>query len=433
MWTERRKKRLTISIIVIILIASAPATFFLTIDIYFLRNGYIPGSFEFPNYYMEESIFYVTHFRERLLVLNNSNYEQLQLLGSLVLSDYNRAPLTKYANYLFLCRYESQFPETPDYIFYLEIVDVSDLENPQLIVELQLPDGYPISYSSLYIHEFVEIENELHLFLKDEDKNRFLVINCTNMYQPTILDSYQFPGEARTDYDKLYKFFIRDKTVFIPTLNATDSFGITVYNISSLTNFTKIGEWFGNISLETFDSVYVTEDYLYLKDTRKGLEVFNIQNLTHPTRIGYVTGPSARFFCHKNYVLGLGFYFFNIYDCSLTNFTIPINNYTYPDIAYTFIHYNFFDESKITDKYFYLPFTIHKPKNETLHVWDWSDPYNLSIKAKLGMPTVPSLKELRRTYKKIISPIIIGDAIVAVTGIFLLRCLKRKKKEIVTK
>ncbi|NPE09888.1 MAG: hypothetical protein GNW80_16530 [Asgard group archaeon] len=378
---------------------------------------------------MEESIFYVTYGRERLLVLNNSNYERLQLLGSLVLSDYNRAPLTKYDNYLFLYRTESNFPDTPDYFYYLEIVDVSDHGNPQLIVELQLPDGYPVSFFDLYIHEFVEIENDLYLFLKDEDKNRFLVINCTNMHQPTILDSYQFPGEVRTDYEKLHKFFIRDKTVFIPTLNATDSFGITVYNITSLTDFTKIGEWFGNNSLETFDSVYVTEDYLYLKDTRYGVEAFNIQNLTHPTRIGFVTDFGARFFCHKNYVLELGFYFFNIYDCSLTNFTVPINNYTYPDIAYTFIHYSFFDESKITDNYFYLPFTIHKPKNETLHIWDWSDPYNLTIKAKLGMPTIPSLRELSWTYKKIITPIIIGDVLTATIGIFLLRRIKVKKKE----
>lgn len=434
MLKERTKRRLLISSVAIILIASAPATIFLTLDIYFLRNsGYIPGSFEFPNYYIDDSIFYVTYGRERLLVLNNSNYEQLQLLGSLVLPEYHRAPLTKCDNYLFLCSYESYFVETTEYIFYLEIVDVSDLENPKLVVELQLPDSYPVSYNSLYIHEFVEIENDLYLFLKDEDKNRFLVINCTNIQQPTILDSYQFPGEARTDYDKIHKFFIRDKTVFIPTLNATDSFGITIYNITSLTNFTKIGEWFGNNSLETFESVYVTEDYLYLKDSRKGVEAFSIQNLTHPTRIGHVTGPSAMFFCHKNYVLGLGFFFFNIYDCSLTNFTVPINNYTYPDIANTYIHYSFFDESKITDNYFYLPFTIYNQKNETLHIWDWSDPYNLSIKAKLGMPDIPSLKELRRTYKKIVTPFIIGDILIATLGGFSIRRLKVKSKEHVTK
>lgn len=418
----------------VFLIASVPATTIMILDIYYTRNsGYIPGSFEFPNYYMEESIFYTMQYRERFFVLNNSNYEQLQLLGSLVLSDYNRAPLTKYEDYLFLYRVKSNFPDTPGYFYFLEIIDVSDLENPQLVVELQLPDGYPVSYSSLYIHEFVEIENELYLFLKDEDKNRFLVINCTNMYQPRILDSYQFPGEAGTDYDKLHKFFIRDKTVFIPTLNATDSFGITVYNFTSLTNFTKIGEWYGNNTLETFDTVYVTEDYLYLKDSRDGVEAFNVTNLTHPTRIGFVTDFGARFFCHKNYVLELDFYFFNIYDCSLTNFTVPINNYTYPDIAYTFIHYSFFDESKITDNYFYLPFTIHKPKNETLHIWDWSDPYNLSIKAKLGMPDIPSLKELRRTYKKIVTPFIIGDILVATLGGFSLRRLKVKSKENVSR
>ena len=151
--------------------------------------------------------------------------------------------------------------------------------------------------------------------------------------------------------------------------------------------------------------------------------------MTHPTRIGFVTGVNWAYICHKNYVLGFTDYSFNIYDCSTTNYTVPISNYTYPDFVNTYIHYSILDENKITDNYIHLPFWIHTRKNETLHIWDWSDPYNLSIKIKIGIPRIPSLRELSWTYKKIITPIIIGDVLTATLGIFLLRRLKVKKKE----
>jgi len=413
----------------IILILSVPLTLFLGLQINYLRQPPTDwGKHRFPIFYLEEPFLFANHREEQFLVLNNSDYQQLQLLGDFThKNDDFREPLTKYNNYIFYFKKEHYFREIPEYINFIEIMDVSDYANPQLIGELQLPIGYDISHFEIYVHEFVAIDNGLYLFLQDEDNHSFLVINCTNMQQPELVDAYQFPGEAGQDFSKLFKFFIKGKTVFIPTLNATSSVGLTIYNFTALNNLTKIGEWFGNTYLSSFDSVFASQDYLYFKKWNSGVEVFNIQNLTHPTRSGFVVVPGYDLFCHKNYVFGVYFYTFSIYDCSNTSNTEPIFSYAYP--YDTYIKYHYVTENLITDNYFYFPFDIHKWKNETLHIWDWSNPNNITIKTKLGLPTVPPLNEpIHWTYKKIVAPIIVGDVLVTTLGILLLRRIKAKKK-----
>lgn len=404
----------------IILISSVPLTVLFSMAIYFQKQPQPHfGGYEFPYFYLEEPYLYLNYRDERFLVLNNSDFQQLDLLGDLEVKKSYRSFLAKYNDYLFLYRHLNEKS--------LEIIDVSDKNNPQLIAELQLPTGYEISAGDVYIHEFIEINNSLYFFIQDNDRTSFLVVNCTNIQQPELVDGYQFPGEAGEDFTKLHKFYIRDNTVFIPTLNATSSVGLTIYNFTSLDNFTKIGEWFGNTYLSSIVSVFVSEDYLYFKKWNSGVEVFNIQNLTHPTRKGFVTVPGVGLYCHRNYAFGFYNWIFSIYDCSNTSNTEPIFTYNYP--IDTYIHYSYMSENVITNNYFYLPMHLHGKSNETLHIWNWSDPSNPTIKALFGLPTIPPLEEpLNWTYAKIIAPIIIGDLLVTILGIFLLRRLRVKKK-----
>lgn len=428
MWTERRKRNTIIGILTVVLISSVPLTIVFSLAVYnFKQPPPIWGGVRFPLFHLEEPFLYADYFSERFIILNNSDYQQLDLLGHYVLKTEGLYwPITKYNNYLFRIRPEHHFGETPEYLYYLEIIDVDVAENPNFVTELLLYAGSPLSFDQFYTHEFMEFDNKLYLFLQEDERYNPFVVNCTNMQQPVLLDSYQFPGDAGVDYNKLYKFYIRDNFVFIPTLNATSSVGLTIYNFTALDNLTKIGEWFGSTNLTSFDSVYASEDLLYFKKKNSGVEVFDIQNLTHPTRSGFVAVPGYGLFCHQNYTFGFYHFTFSIFDCTNTSQTEPIFTYEYP--WDTYIHINYMSENLFTNDYFYLPMDEYSPINETLHIWDWSDPSSPTIKVKLGLPSIPRLIESPHwTYTKIVVPIIVGDALIATVGIVLLRYLKRKK------
>ena len=126
MITNQRKRTAIIVILCFTLISSVISSIFLSIAVYnFKQPSPIWGGVRFPVFYLEEPILYTDYFEERFIILNNSNYQQLDLLGSYILMNEDLYwPITKYNNFLFRIRPEHHFGETPEYLYYLEIIDV---------------------------------------------------------------------------------------------------------------------------------------------------------------------------------------------------------------------------------------------------------------------------------------------------------------------
>ncbi|MGC9780379.1 MAG: hypothetical protein HZR80_14120 [Candidatus Heimdallarchaeota archaeon] len=155
---------------------------------------------------------------------------------------------------------------------------------------------------------------------------------------------------------------------------------------------TKVCEWFGETNLSTVDSIYVSQEYVYLKSDEKSIEVFAIQNLTAPIRKGYIDlnlGYCFKTFFRGNYL----FVFFNIFGNSTLNI-YDYTNITNLLITSSYLHlgddsgfnHHFFIESMITPTRIYIPIFLARQWNETLYILDWSNPYDLKLVAILGFP-----------------------------------------------
>ena len=346
--------------------------------------------FTFRDFFVDEPILYATK-EQTLYVLNNSGLQELTILGEQVSSESYRGFILKHNEYLVLMRREHYFGQSPEYINYLEIVDVSDVTNPVLISEVTLPTSYDISSSkSFHSRGVITIESKNYLFIHARLNNHFLCVNLTDISQPEMVEYNDFPGVVGTYYDYYQLFHIRDNKIFIPTSNTTHR-GFVVYNFTTLQSMTKVTEWFGYTNLSGFDSIYASQEHVYMKNDETFIEVFDIQNLTAPIRKGYINLGSCLFSAFRgNYLFAfLGsrnytnltiFDYSNITDLKITSF------YSHPGDAYGSFNFNVFTDSMITNTNIYVPIQMTAYCDKSLYILDWSNPNNLFVKATLGFP-----------------------------------------------
>ncbi len=350
----------------------------------------IMGVDDFRDFFVDEPIIYATR-DSKFYALNSSDLKQLVILGEQESPESWREFLLKHNEYLFIIRREDHFGEIPEDASYLEIVDVNDLTNPILIGELELPSYYTTGAHDFHSHGMITINNKIYLFIHALYKDNFLCINCTNIAQPELLEYTNFPGEAGDYYNEFQRFYIRENVIFIPSKN-NSHLGFVAYNFTSVQSLTKVCEWFGETNLSTVDSIYVSQEYVYLKSDEKSIEVFAIQNLTAPTRKGYIDlnlGYCFKTFFRGNYL----FVFFNIFGNSTLNI-YDYTNITNLLITSSYLHlgddsvfnHHFFIENMITPTRIYIPIAMARQWNETLYILDWSDPYDLELVAILGFP-----------------------------------------------
>lgn len=351
------------------------------------------GNHDCPEFLLDEPILFAhrTIGDDKLLVINNSNYQELTLLGSEDLNDDPREFLLKHNEYILVILHERHFGETPDILYFVEFFDVSDLLNPILKYKLQLPTSYTVDSNSIHSLGLVTINSGDYLFLHTEGESDYLSINCTNMNQPILMESYQFPLEVENYYNEFQRFYIRDNLLFVPTKNTSSFLGFVIYNITTLTSFTKVSEWFGTTNLTTVDSLVVSEDLLFLKHEQDKIEVFDIQNMTQPKREGYIKlNYSLGSYFRGNYLITINLTELFIIDFSNISDPIIASSFDYTLFETTIIDHRIFDNNKITDTRIYLPFNLARYKNETLFVFDWTDPYNIVLEASLGFPDPPT-------------------------------------------
>jgi len=347
--------------------------------------------FTFRDFFVDEPLIYTTRGSSTLYVLNNSNFEELEIIGEQTSSEIYRGFLLKHNNYLVLFRSEDYFGQTPDHLYFLEFIDVSDITNPILTSEVQLPTYYDVAGpQDFHSRGVITIDNNPYLFIHAIFNDHFLCINISNIFQPELLVYNSFPGEVGNYYDYFKRFFIKDNIMFIPTKNATQ-YGFVAYNFTTLQSLTKVSEWFGETNLTSFDSIYASQNYLQLKKDEAFIEVFNIQNLTEPDREGYINlGSSIYTVFRGNYLINFqGSFLYpnltivdysNITDLKITGF------YLHPRDALGFYNFNVFIDSMFTDSLIYIPIQMTQYNDKMLYVLDWSDPYNLFVKATLGFP-----------------------------------------------
>jgi len=346
------------------------------------------AEFTFRDFYVHEPYLFV-EVDARLFILNSSGFQKLTILGEQQSPDSGREFLFKHNDYLFMIRREHYFGQTPEDIDYLEIIDVSDLTNPFLIGEVMLPSSYGITAHDFHSSGLITIGEQRYIFMHALYHDYFLTINCTTINTPTLVEYNNFPGEAGIYYGHYQRFYVHDNQMFIPTKNSTDSKGFVVYNFTSLQALTKVTEWFGNTNVSSFDSIQVSQDYVYMKSVEAHIEVISIQNLTAPTRKGYINLG----FCHKSYFHGdyliafLGLFDYpniTIFDYSDIGNLTKTSSYLHPGIDYGKFNFLVFTESMITSSHIYVPIEMTDYGDKTLYIFDWSDPYNLTVKATFG-------------------------------------------------
>ncbi|MGC9778973.1 MAG: hypothetical protein HZR80_06995 [Candidatus Heimdallarchaeota archaeon] len=350
----------------------------------------IMGEDNFRDFFVDEPIIYATR-DSKFYALNSSDLKQLVILGEQESPESWRIFLLMHNEFLFLIRNEHYFGEDPEDIDYVEIVDISNPLNPILISEVKLPSSYTIDGHNLYSHGVISTNNKLYVFMQTDDNDYFLCINCTNIVQPELLEYTNFPGEAGDYYNEFQRFYIRENVIFIPSKN-NSHLGFVAYNFTSVQSLTKVCEWFGETNLSTVDSIYASQEYVYLKSDEKSIEVFAIQNLTAPIRKGYIDldlGDCFKTFFRGNYL----FVFFNIFGNSTLNI-YDYTNITNLLITSSYLHlgddsgfnHHFFIESMISPTRIYIPISMASQWNETLYILDWSNPYDLELVAILGFP-----------------------------------------------
>jgi len=355
-------------------------------------NPQLEGNYSCPDFYLEHGLLY-TLFKSRLLVLNNTDPNQLVFVGeqdSSIASQTSREIIWKYNDYLLLLRREVHYGQTPEDIDYFEVIDVSNPTEPVLMSEMRFPSSYSFSYKDIHSRGIVTKENELYLILHCNDETDLLCINCTTLSQPAFVDGYtNFPTEADEAYTTFQRFVIRDNLLFIPTKNASLVLGFAVYNFTSIDTVTKVGDWFGATNLTKVDFVELSKDFLCLKeesptDVITGIDLFNISNLVEPTRLGSMKHFSMGLFLTYPYLITHNYSNLLITDISNIEYPIVTDMFDYCE---TFtdrkIDFYVFDSNKITETSIYLP-EFYTNLNETLHILDWSDPSNITITAILG-------------------------------------------------
>jgi len=390
-YNPKLKHLAIVSFELVILFISTSLVCYSNSDFIIMTKSESIGNHDCPEFFLDEPILYAhwTIGDYRLLVVNNSNYQELTTIGIETLSHEPRKLLLKHNDFILTLRSESHFEETPK--DFIEIIDVRDLVNPELISEVQLPTTYQIQTDSIHSLGLVTLNSCDYLFLHSEDESNYLCINISNVNVPTLVESYQFPLEVENYYNEFQRFYIKDNLLFIPTKNASSLIGFVVYNVTTLTSFTKVSEWFGNTNLTTVDSLVVSEDLLFLKNEHDKIEVFDIQNMTQPKREGYIKlNYSLGSYFRGNYLITINLTELFIIDFS--NITDPIiaSSFDYDLFETTIIDHRIFDDNKITDTHIYLPFALARYKNETLFIFDWTDPYNMLLKAGLGFPNPPT-------------------------------------------
>ena len=195
-----------------------------------------------------------------------------------------------------------------DYDDGLEIIDISDPSNLQIIGRYKPDIGSPATSIDAYF------SNDL-VFLASQSRG-LEIINCSNPTNPSIIGTYYenqrvirvhslenlvFLSEAFNGFkilnitngkcSEIYHFIdsvsYQDFEVHNDMLFTTDmNFGIQVFNISSLSNIVKIGEYNTGRAHGIFLENKKGKMLLYVSTWNKGLQVFDISN---PKDVNFLT------------------------------------------------------------------------------------------------------------------------------------------------
>lgn len=195
-----------------------------------------------------------------------------------------------------------------DYDDGLEIIDISDPSNLQIIGRYKPDIGSPATSIDAYF------SNDL-VFLASQSRG-LEIINCSNPTNPSIIGTYYenqrvirvhslenlvFLSEAFNGFkilnitngtcSEIYHFIdsvsYQDFEVHNDMLFTTDmNFGIQVFNISSLSNIVKIGEYNTGRAHGIFLENKKGKMLLYVSTWNKGLQVFDVSN---PKDVNFLT------------------------------------------------------------------------------------------------------------------------------------------------
>ncbi len=387
-------------------------------------NNPLPMYFA-PRFFVEDDIVYGINSRG-IVIMNNSDPTKLELIGKTNEELHSRTFLTKYNNLIFMIRNEHYFEDGHEYYSSLEIYDVEDLSEPKLLGELFL--DYATRYedhktfTSPHSCGVVEIDNDIYYLWQ---AGEYLVaFDCSSLTNPIKVENFWFTSEMGQYYQVMKRFYIKNNLFIVPTRNESSTFGFGIFNMTSLQNFNKVSQWFGDVNISRVNELFVKQERLYLKEYPGG-EVFDISNITAPTRIGYINISSYYYptIIDNSFFVSALDDTIEIYNYTDIHNITKICSYSMPIEDYGNFYFEGMDESKIAGNRIYLPRANTIYENTTLLILKWNEPNSLELLSLMGFPDFYSSKKFSITIKHHIA-----NGLILTVIIYQIIMLRKKKK-----
>ncbi|MHA1556451.1 MAG: hypothetical protein ACTSPM_05880 [Candidatus Heimdallarchaeota archaeon] len=365
-----------------------------TSDRRFERKNPLP-SYVFPEFFVDNDIIYAAYFGD-IVTMDCRNCDQIEITGILQEEkDSSRDILGKYNDVLFTLRQQEKVENDQTYYYtYFELINVSKLSKPILIGEVELIKSTNYN-GQLLLHEI----NSHGYYFSNDAIYYFIGVSDIRCIKwaigeiPLEIDDYYFDsGEVFSYWLKSRLFYIMDNKIFIPTKNESATLGFVIYSFTSYNTFTKESEWFGEMNITDIDKIYIiycTPKYLYLKEGTRLNEIFSIEDISNPSRIGFLdlTDEGIYSFLAYDYLITITSDELKVYNWSNLDDLKVLNNFTYEtEDGRGFFNWDEFNDNKITADRIYLPRTSSSEETTTLLILNWSTPTNIDILAITGLP-----------------------------------------------
>ncbi len=357
----------------------------------FERKNPLP-TYVFPEFFVDNDIIYAA-YGGNLVTMDCRNCDQIEITGILQEEkDSSRDILGKYNDVLFTLRRQEKVENDQTYYYtYFELINVSKLSKPILIGEVELIK------STDYRGMLCLYEINGHGYYVSSDAIYYFIgvsgIRCIKWEigeSPIEIDDYYLDsGEVSSYWRKKRLFQIMNNKIFIPTQDENATLGFVIYRFTSYNTFTRESEWFGEINISDINKIYCTPKYLYLKDGHQLNEIFSIEDLANPYRIGFLdlTDKGMYSYLVYDHLFTINSEELKIYNWSNLDDLKLLNNFTYEtEDGKGFFNLDEFSDNKITAERIYLPRTSSSEETATLLILNWTDPMNIDILAVTGLP-----------------------------------------------
>jgi len=303
------------------------------IDVHNPSNPYlinINGNAKNPiDFCCQEDLLYVTESNYGMSIFNISNPMNPIKLSSYYTNETIGHDVCVIGDVAYIAQSHHDYIYIDDYIGGLEIVNVSNPQNPNQINKLLLTQS------------FYEVYTYNGLVFLNEDENFLTVVDPTNLIVPMI-STYGFGGYSRC-------LTVKDDIAYI----VGEGEGLEIIDVSNATQPIEIGQV--EISQNVKDIV-ITDDFAFTtvyKKWERHLYGFDISNLSNPLILGKYNDADVTDFSTQGsnlYITGSQFCEYEIknpYNLQLKSF-IDLAGYFALEDNFAYIHTNNY-ELKIVD------------------------------------------------------------------------------------